>query len=87
MDAEIINILEYNLLAELKRKEMTKEQRAMLLQDYLKRNNTSIRQMAKELNVPHTTLFYWANEEKRVEHAANGINNKYHTELYVTHIS
>jgi len=71
MNEEIINILEYNLLSEIKKRELTKEARALILKDYMKRNDTSLRELAKDLNIPHTTLFYWANEEKRKSHLSD----------------
>lgn len=81
MNNEIIEILEYNILAELKKKELSTEHKAALLKDYMERTKTSLRGLAKELNVPHTTLFYWANETKKVEHAAKVLETKNHGEL------
>lgn len=83
MDQDIIEVLEYNLLSELKRKELSKVQRAMLLKDYMKRKNISVRELAKEFNVPHTTLFYWANDEKRQEHIQSIKSACAHKELSV----
>lgn len=81
MDEEIVDILEYNLLCEIKRKEITKEDRSKILNDYMNRNNTSLREVAKIFNVPHTTLFYWANQEKRIEHLQKVGNLKGKREL------
>ena len=63
---EIINKLAYNLIMELKKKEFDKTERKNILQSYMDANKLSLREIARNHNIPHTTLFYWLNPERKI---------------------
>jgi len=65
MDKDIADKLVYNLLVELKKKNIDKEEMRILLDDYIKRNGVSLRELAKQIGISHTTLYYWKEPDKK----------------------
>ena len=54
-----INNLLFNFFLDMRKKDIDKRQRATLIAKYLKDNNMSGRQLAKELGIPHSTIHDW----------------------------
>jgi hypothetical protein len=67
MEQEIIDTLEHNLIVELRKKEMAPDVRKVLIEDYMKRHKLSLRKLAEEFKIPHTTLYYWTEPQKKAE--------------------
>jgi len=67
---EIINTLEYNLLMDLKKTDLNKQDRKILLTDYMARHGLSMGEVARSLGIPKTTLYYWIETEKKKEQTA-----------------
>lgn len=59
MEKESINKLLFNYFLDYKKKEIDKLERANLLTQYMKDNNISERELAKELGMSHSTLQDW----------------------------
>jgi len=56
MSININNKLVFNFLVELKKKEIHPVERAEIIKQYLKDEKISVRQLARELNIPHSTI-------------------------------
>ena len=67
---EIINTLEYNILMDLKKTDLSKSDRKILLTDYMRRHNIDMATLARTLGIPKTTLYYWIETEKKKEQTA-----------------
>jgi len=59
MSININNKLVFNFLVELKKKEIHPVERAEIIKQYLKDEKISVRQLARELNIPHSTIQDW----------------------------
>lgn len=78
---DVSNELVYNFLIELKKKEISPIDRAVIIKSYIKENGMSARGLAKELGMPHSTLQDWMDYDRisKVEFEAmidKGINKK-----------
>jgi IS30 family transposase len=49
----------FNFLMDLKKKEISAMDRAQIINDYLKANKMSQRELARQINVPHSTIQDW----------------------------
>jgi len=79
------NELIYNFLLDLKKKEINPMDRAQIINDYLKKNNISQRELARQINVPHSTVQDWcmfgrlSDKEYTIMKETNGLND---TQIY-----
>ena len=68
LDEAIIDKLEHNFLIDLLvKKDISTEERKIVITRYMKRNNIGIKPLARQLNIPFTSLYYWINPEKKKE--------------------
>jgi len=81
INQDIIDALEHNLLADLKRKDLSKEQRKIIVEDYKKRHNMGYREIAKEFKIPYTTLYYWVETTKKKEQCDKYVERQYSDSL------
>lgn len=58
MDNELKELV-YNLMCDLKKKEIEPAAKARLIQQYIASENLSQRQLARQLGIPHNTLQDW----------------------------
>lgn len=54
----------YNFLVDLKKKEINPVERALIIKNYMDTQNKSLRQLAIDLGMPHTTLKGWLDYSK-----------------------
>lgn len=54
-----VNSILFNYFLDLRKKDINKRERAVLLSRYLRENNMSQRQLAKDLGIPHSTVQDW----------------------------
>ena len=78
---EIKNKLTHNYLLEMNKKQIDKLERAKLVKDYIESKNISVRELARQLNMPHSTLndwIMWNNIEKNDfdKMKNNGLNDR-----------
>jgi len=83
MDKDVYGLV-YNFLCDLKKKDIDKFARARLINEYMRERNLSIRQLAKQLNIPKSTIEDWVRwaqlpQEEYKEYKEQGFT---HTDIY-----
>ncbi len=61
---QISNELCFNIIQDWKKKDITPEEKKVFLEAYMKENKVGLRELARLLDVPHTTLFHWLKGER-----------------------
>ena len=79
-----INNLLFNYFLDMRKKEINKRQRALLIAKYLDENKMSQRELARELGIPHSTIQDWLminriSEEQYEQYKADGMTE---TDIY-----
>lgn len=61
---DVPNVIVENTFLDWKKKDVDKEQRSLIIKSYLKERNISQRELARELEVNHSTLQDWVNPKE-----------------------
>jgi len=80
----IIDNVLFNFFLDMRKKDIDKRQRAVLLAKYLKDNKMSQRELGKELGIPHSTIQDWLminriSEEQYQQYLDDGLTE---TDIY-----
>jgi len=70
---QISNELVFNIIQDWKKKDITPEQKKVFLEAYMKENKVGLRELARLLDVPHTTLFHWLNGKREKEEKSSSV--------------
>jgi transposase-like protein len=76
----INNDLAENILLDWKKKNISPEDKSLFINELLKEKKISMRELARQLNIPHSTLQDWTSmrQQKKLE------NDKFHTSCIYT---
>jgi len=74
----------FNMMLDLRKKELDPFERAKIIQDYMKKKKISQRELGKQLGIPHSTIADWCRwnditEKEYEKMRGNGFNN---TDVY-----
>jgi len=61
---EVSEEIIYNFLVDLKKKDINPIERAKIIDTYMKEKKLGLRELSRELNIPHTTIKGWIDYKK-----------------------
>jgi len=71
---KISDELFFNIVKDWEKKEVTTEEKGKLISIYLKEKKISQRELAKQLNIPHSTLHDWVSGRQMDKYYKNKLN-------------
>lgn len=64
---QISNEVLFNIILDWKKKDVSALEKKAFLEEYMKEQKIGLRELARLLDVPHTTLFHWLKGERKEE--------------------